>query len=85
MKDIRDPGHTFLIKVNLSDSFVFILTFFFIQPFKFDSNEPDREAEPYYENGTYVDEWDPQFVRLPCSQSYITVIRWIKSEKNLIR
>ncbi|CAF4250228.1 unnamed protein product, partial [Rotaria magnacalcarata] len=27
---------------------------------------------PFYENGTYVDEWDQDYVRLPCSQSYIT-------------
>src|SRR5207237_1343570 len=38
-----------------------------------DSNEPNREPVPFYENGTYVDEWDPDYVRLPCSQSYVTV------------
>ncbi|CAF2003229.1 unnamed protein product [Rotaria magnacalcarata] len=45
---------------------------FLIKPFKYDPNSPDREPEPFYENGTYVDEWDQDYVRLPCSQSYIT-------------
>ena len=72
MKDIRDPNHLFLIKVNrlkiLSLTSTFILSHSNTIP-----NHPDQEPEPYYENGTYVDEWDANFVRLPCSQSYITV------------
>ncbi|CAF0916166.1 unnamed protein product [Rotaria sp. Silwood1] len=45
---------------------------FLIKPFKYDPTDPDREPEPLYENGTYVDEWDQDNVRLPCSQFYIT-------------
>ncbi|CAF1063214.1 unnamed protein product [Rotaria sordida] len=45
---------------------------FLIKPFKYDSNDLKREPEPLYENGTYVDEWDQDNVRLPCSQFYIT-------------
>ena len=46
---------------------------FLIKPFKYDSTNPDCEPQPAYDNGTYVDEWDQDYVRLPCSQSYITV------------
>ena len=49
------------------------IIYYLKQPFKYESNDPNGEPQPLYENGTYVDEWDQENVRLPCSQSYITV------------
>ncbi len=49
------------------------IIYYLKQPFKYDSTDPNCEPEPFYENGTYVDEWDQDYVRLPCSQSYVTV------------
>ncbi|UJR36597.1 hypothetical protein I4U23_029317 [Adineta vaga] len=45
---------------------------FLIKSFKYDPANADCEPQPFYENGTYVDEWDQDYVRLPCSQSYVT-------------
>ncbi|CAF0958469.1 unnamed protein product [Adineta steineri] len=61
---------------------------FLIKPFKYTSTDPDAEPQAFYENGTYVDEWDQNYVRLPCSQSYINkngTQRWSIIQESLIK
>ncbi|CAF0977998.1 unnamed protein product [Adineta ricciae] len=45
---------------------------FLIQPFKYDPANEDCEPKSILEDGSYVDEWDQDHVRLPCSPSYVT-------------
>ncbi|UJR32570.1 hypothetical protein I4U23_020031 [Adineta vaga] len=38
-----------------------------IQPFEYDPSNPDIEPEPKHGAGVYIDKWDDDHVRLPCS------------------
>ncbi|CAF4683694.1 unnamed protein product [Rotaria sp. Silwood1] len=43
---------------------------FMISPFTYDSLHSNHEPKPLY-SGFYVDRWDKNYVRMPCSQNYI--------------
>ncbi|CAF1072359.1 unnamed protein product [Rotaria sp. Silwood1] len=43
---------------------------FMIKPFKFDQSNPDREPTPIFSGSVYLDRWDENHVRMPCSRSF---------------
>ncbi|CAF3442123.1 unnamed protein product [Rotaria sp. Silwood1] len=43
---------------------------FMIKPFKFDQSNPDREPTPIFSESVYLDRWDENHVRMPCSRSF---------------
>ncbi|CAF1192584.1 unnamed protein product [Adineta ricciae] len=45
---------------------------FLIKPFAYDPSKPDNEPEPIHAAGVYVDKWDDDHVRLPCSPYNLT-------------
>ncbi|CAF4114273.1 unnamed protein product [Rotaria socialis] len=45
---------------------------FLIKPFKYDPSNPDREPEPIHGMEKYMDAWDDDHVRLPCSLGNVT-------------
>ncbi|CAF1511564.1 unnamed protein product [Adineta ricciae] len=45
---------------------------FLIKPFAYDPSKPDNEPEPIHGASVYVDKWDDDHVRLPCSSFNLT-------------
>ncbi len=71
MQDIKDVGHMFMIKVGYE-----ILNYHVhqiqIQPFKYNPLNPDREPEPIHGMDKYIDIWNDDHVRMPCSPFNVT-------------
>ncbi|CAF1052395.1 unnamed protein product [Rotaria sordida] len=61
---------------------------FMIKPFKYDSSNPDREPEPIHGIRNYLDIWNDDHVRLPCSPFNVTndgIPRWPIIQNKLIQ
>jgi hypothetical protein len=74
MAQVTDRDTLFMISVSISYWKIHI-SFFFDQPFKYDSSFPNREPIPINKGKSYVDQWNEDHVHMPCSPKFVDVSR----------
>jgi hypothetical protein len=69
MDKIQNKDCIFMISVSIF--YYNYKLYLYEQPFKYDPSHPKSEARP--SQNSYVDRWDNNHVRMPCSPSHVTV------------